>query len=231
MKTPPLLVLIRPERQSRWLLRACAAKLGNSVPALIAPIINITGMDIPVDLGPYDGVIASSANAIHFAGNLGGKRLYCVGKRTEIAARQAGAEVVWTARDSHELQEWLRQHGPEGKLVFLRGMHVAKGLELPEIETDELIVYDQVAQEPSLEVQHIITGDQPAVLPLYSPRSALLLGQSIECAGPRLHVIAISQKVAKQWKQATGGESEICDMPTGSEMVERIVSALKVDSA
>ncbi len=227
MSGTPLLVLIRPEAQSKQLLSKCEAVLGTPVSALISPVLKIVPTNTPVDLSRYKGMIVTSANGVDHGGDLRGKRLYCVGKHTEIAANRAGADVIWTEKTSRALQEWLMGENPPAPLVHLRGRHVVESLNIPSIETDSVIVYDQESQPVGADLRQAVCGDARAILPLYSPRSALLLGQGVEAVGPHLHVIAISNAVARVWREQTDQSCEICDAPEGAEMIKRITAALQ----
>ena len=231
MNAPPLLLLVRPEGQSKQLLSECEALFGSSIAAVISPILKINPVGKCPDLQSYQGVIVTSANAVRFAGDLHGIRLYCVGNRTRIAAQQAGADVLFTARDVDALVVRLRAEMPEGRLMYLRGEHVAsdlqKSLDRAGLETDSQVIYCQSPRPIGVVLGAAISGDMCAVLPLYSPRSARLLGEGVEGLGAGLHVIAISQTVADVWRRETGGECEICETPDGDEMLGKIVAALR----
>ncbi len=231
MVTTPLLILVRPEGQSKHLLRECEAEIGSSIAAVISPIMEITPAGEHPDLAPYKGVILTSVSAVRHAKGLAGKRLYCVGKRTETAGRKAGGTVVLTAKNSEELVRCILIQKPSGPLIHLRGDHVAgdaaKELSQGGIETDFYEVYHQKARPVGIAARQAISGSMRAVLPLYSPRSAHLLGQGVEGLGAGLHVIAMSPAVAQVWQEETGGTCEICEQPDGGEMRARIVAALR----
>lgn len=227
MSGTPLLVLIRPEGQSKRFLSECEAAFGAPLSALISPILKIVPTNVLVDLSRYKGIIVTSINGVLHGGDLRGKRLYCVGNRTEIAARKAGADVRWMEKTSHALKERLIGENPPGPLVHLRGRHVVETISPPLIETDSVVVYDQVSQPVGSVLRQAICEDMHAVLPLYSPRSALLLGQGVEAVSPHLHVIAISSAVARVWHEQTGTNCEVCDAPEGAEMIKRTVAALR----
>ncbi len=219
----PTLVLTRPETQSR----ALAASLRAEIRVIVAPILEISCTGEVPELARYSGVILTSASAVTCAPPLAGHPAHCVGARTAAAAAAAGAEVVTVALDADELTRRISGPGP---LVHLRGEHargfVAQRLARAGIETDEVIIYRQVARRLSPEACEAIAGDAPAVLPLYSPRSARLVGDGLR-PGPHLHAIAMSPAVAEAWAVATGGKAEICASPTGEAMRERIVAALQ----
>jgi uroporphyrinogen-III synthase len=152
--------------------------------------------------------------------------VHCVGESTAAAAREAGAEVVSVARDADDLVERIPGPGP---LLHLRGEHargaVARRLTEAGTETGEAIVYAQEACALADAARRAIEGAEPAVLPLFSPRSARLVGATVR-PGPALHAIAMSPAVARAWTDTTGGKAEICGAPTGEAMLARIVAAL-----
>lgn len=223
----PDLVLTRSQGQSLRLLGECEAALGHKISTIISPMIKIIPVRATLDLSLYKGLILTSENGVLNAPELGNNRVYCVGKRTKEAAEKAGAKVLWVAKTSAELQARISIEKPAGPLVHLRGRHVIEDMNIPGIETDSVIVYDQIALPVSQELHNAICGDKPAILPLYSPRSALLLGRGVEELGRNLHVVAISDAVARVWHNETGGTCEVCNAPDGVEMVNRIVTALQ----
>lgn len=227
MDGTPNLVLIRPKEQSLRLLRECEALTGTKISTVLAPVIKIVPVNADPDISRYQGLIITSENGVHNAGQLQGIRLYCVGSRTKHAAERAGANVLWMAKTSTELKARLRQETPAGPLLHLRGKHVVEDMVIPGIETDSVVVYDQIPVPISAQLRKAVCGDMPGVLPLYSPRSAVLLGRGIEEVGPNLHVIAISDAVAHVWQKETGGTCEVSDAPVAAEMVNKIVTALQ----
>ena len=231
MNVPPLLLLTRPEGQSKRLLTECEAALSAPISVVISPIIKIEGTDLKVDLSLYQGVIVTSVNAVQYAGDLAGISLYCVGNRTRIAAQHSGAQVAYTARDAQDLTTYLQAEWSGGKLLYLRGEHIStdieKTLNLAGIETNSYVIYNQEPQPIGAALRAGMNGDDRAVLPLYSQRSAGLLGKGVKGLGAGLHVIAISQAVADVWYQETGGECEVCGSPDGDDMLGKIVAVLR----
>jgi uroporphyrinogen-III synthase len=221
----PTLVLTRPDAQSREIVAA----LGQTVPVIVSPIMRILPAGMALDIGRYAGVVLTSANALAHAPDLRGLAAWCVGRRTAEAAQAAGAEVRLVARDADDLVAQIKDAGP---LVHLRGEHargnVAKRLNLAGIDTDEVVIYRQEALPLSAEAKAIIEGAGPVVLPLYSPRSAKLLGEQIAAVGPRVRTIAMSAAVAEAWREATGEDADVAPAPTGEEMLMRIKAALGV---
>lgn len=223
---PPTLVLTRPEPQSR----ALAAALDVPAEVIVAPILEIVCSEIPPDLALYAGVILTSANAVRCGPPLAGHRAHCVGERTAAAAREAGAEVATVARDADDLVPRIAGPGP---LLHLRGEHargdVARRLTEAGVATEEAVVYAQTPLPLSAAARRVLEGAAPAVLPLFSPRSARLVGANLK-PGTELRVVAMSPAVAQAWREATGGAAQVVPVPTGAAMMAAIVAALRRDA-
>ncbi|WP_289042885.1 uroporphyrinogen-III synthase [uncultured Aliiroseovarius sp.] len=230
MSTQKTLVLTRPDPSNTEVLAQIKARFGETVPVIVSPALKIVpGQNWP-DVSPYDVVIATSSHAIQ--GPLHGKPVYCVGVRTADAASRAGGDVRHCALDAARLIEWMRTQPDPGAIIYLRGSHVATdipaALDGLAIQGDAARTYRQEEQALSQAACEAIEGDAPVILPLYSPRSARLVGQAVKRIGQQLHVIAISDAAAQAWRDQTGGTCEVTDDPTGEAMLDRIVAALNV---
>jgi len=227
----PTLLMTRPTAQAARFVAECSAELGQDVSAVFSPIMAIVAREPAPDLTPYTGVILTSANGAEAAPSLSDQRVYCVGERTADAARMRGAQIKLVARNADALVQALPVHFGAGRLIHLRGAHargeIAKRLNSVGIETEEAIVYDQTKQGLSDEARKLIMGDSPVVLPLFSPRSAKLVGEAVDRLGANLQVIAMSDAVASAWRSATGGRAQICAQPTAAQMLRRTAAALR----
>ncbi len=231
MPEPATLLLTRPRPASERLLRALEAALGAPVPAILSPAMEIVATGPAPDLAGAAALIFTSANGARHAGGLGGRGAYVVGARTAEAVRAAGGEVLHQAPDSDALLGHLISRRPDGPLLWLRGRHargdIASRLAAAGIPATEAVIYDQRALALSPEMLAALQGERRAILPLYSPRSAVLVGGSVARPGSGLRTIALSPAVARAWRQAGGGESEVCTRPVGDEMQRRILAALR----
>lgn len=219
----PTLVLTRPEAQSR----AIASRLREGLRVIVSPAMQIVASGQCPDLSGYAGVVLTSANAVPHAPDLHGKPSWCVGEKTAEAARAAGALVRLVARDADDLVARFEGAGP---LLHLRGEHarghIAERLSSAGIETGEAVIYRQKALPLSAEAKAAIEGDAPVVLPLYSPRSARLVGHQLEHVGAAVSAIAISVAAAEAWQAETGAAAQVVPEPTGDAMLAAIWSAL-----
>lgn len=220
----PTLVLTRPEAQSRDI----AARLGAGLRVIISPVMRIAASGECPNVSPFAGVVLTSANAVPFSPDLRGKPVWCVGEKTADAARAAGAVVRLVARDADDLVAQVQAEGP---ILHLRGEHargrIAERLTSAGIETEEAVVYRQEALPLSDEALAVIAGDGPVVLPVYSPRSAKLVGRQIGRLGARVAVIAISAAAAEAWLAETGVPAQVVPEPNGRAMLSAIRAALR----
>jgi uroporphyrinogen-III synthase len=235
MPSKPVLIMTRPQAQARRFVADCAARLGWAPTVIDAPVIEIVALDTGAESAEYAGVILTSANGAELAPDYSGKRLYCVGKSTAAAARARGGMIFLSAENADDLVAQITAKPPQCPLIHFRGEHargyIAKRLCSAGIETHEAAVYAQHALDLPPAAIVAMAGEAPAVLPLFSPRSADLVGRAVDRIGRGLSVIALSPAVALAWKERTGGTAELCDRPTGEEMLSRCVAALSGTSA
>lgn len=179
--TAPLCLLTRPEAQSR----AFAAELPG-VDVLISPVIRIE--PLPFDgsrIAKAPGLIFTSANAVAFAGPAKGRPAICVGAQTADAAKAAGFSVIVGPGDAAGLLPLLEARGD---WLHLHGKHQARPVPVP-----DLTVYDQVEQPLSKNAIAASMGNRPLIVPLFSPRSAVLLSRALAKACAPIIVVAISK--------------------------------------
>ncbi len=193
-----ILLLTRPEEASRTFLAAVEAEVGK-VRAVISPVMEIVPLE--AQLPKFDEVILTSANGAKQVKRLGvpaGTVAWCVGKRTADEAKAAGLEPISAGKDAEALIE-LVLNSDTGRLCHIRGTHargqVATNLTVSGKPCSEVIAYDQRACAPSDDALIALSGTEPVLLPLFSPRSAMLI-PAITSAP--VHVIAMSANVAAE---------------------------------
>lgn len=228
MVTTKTLILTRPEASAKAFLADVQNASDQKVTIVSAPIMKIIpGSEWP-DLSKIENLIITSSHAVR--GRLDGKNVFCVGVRTAAAAEAAGAKVVHCAPDADRLVKWFHTQPQLRAALYLRGSHVATDmcdiLNAMGFECSNAITYAQEALPLSSRAKHSIEGEQPAILPLFSPRSARLVGKAIAQPGPGLHVISISAAADKAWRATTGGKSHVVKEPTGEAMLHAVIAAL-----
>lgn len=198
---PPVL-LTRPAAQSVRFADQLRARFG-PLRVVIAPLM------APVFLRPAlpdqaAGVIFTSETGVA-AAVAGGwvlpRLAFCVGDRTAQAAQAAGFDARSAGGDATALVAMLAQDGAPGRLLHLRGAEargdVAATLTAAGIPADEAVVYDQQAQPLTAEARAVLAAATPAILPLFSPRSARLIIAAGRWRAP-LWIAALSPAVADE---------------------------------
>lgn len=223
------LLLTRPLPAARRFLGALEAAHGAPVPAILSPILAIRPVPVALSERPA-ALILTSENAAARLGELGlgGLPAWCVGPRTAAVARAQGGEAVEAGPDAERLLAALLAARPAGPLLHLRGEHVradlAARLRAAGIEAREAVAYRQEALAPTVEARAALAGPASLVVPLFSPRSATLLGGW----SPRapLHVVALSGAVAEAAAPLGPERLLVAPVPDGAAMVGPTLSAL-----
>lgn len=184
----PTLLLIRPEPDSRRF-----AEMLPEYRAVISPILRI--VPVPHDaarLAEAGGLVFTSAHGVSAAGPGRGRIALCVGTRTAEVAQAAGFD----ARAGNGFAESLLPMIAAAKvpLIHPHGRHLAKTLPVSGV-----VVYDQLAMGLSDEARALLDSGVDVALPLFSPRSARLMSESVAGARARLGPVAISNAVAANW--------------------------------
>lgn len=145
---------------------------GVSCPAVISPLIRIEPLPVG-DLSADVGLIFTSENGVRASGAVAG-RAWVVGSRTAQAAREAGLTVKHVAPDADALVAYLLANRPDCPLLHLRGEH-ARGEIAKRVDAGEQVVYRQHEMRLSDEALALLAGGGTVIVPLFSPRTAMLL--------------------------------------------------------
>lgn len=223
MEQSPRLLLTRPEAASRRFLTALEAMAGAQIPALLSPVMEIRPVEVTLPSVPAALVLTSENGAIR-AGELGLPPLeaWCVGARTAAVARDRGFHALEAGPDAEALLATLLARRPPGVLLHLRGEHargdLALRLRAAGLDAAEVVAYRQVALPPTREAREALAGQGPLVVPIFSPRSAVLL--SDWAPQTPLHVVAMSEAVAEAAAQCLRPIGlEVAAAPSGEAMV------------
>ena len=157
-------------------------KLGHTTTHL--PVIQIEKLETKkINLESYEAVIFTSSNAIRFMKiekfNLRIK-CFCVGRSTEITAKQAGFINTFSSEGTVDslIELVIRaQDNKSGKLLYLSSEFISKDLDADLIREGYLV--DRISNYTSLPVEQIdiktldfIKENPPDVLFIYSTKSA-----------------------------------------------------------
>lgn len=228
----PILLLTRPDRASRGLLKALSDAGIRAKTSIISPLIEIVYAGRLPKMQAYRGLIFTSAHGVEAYRRAGGPHrsvCFAVGTATAQAARQAGFHPVTGDGDAERLIAEILALQTEGPLLHLRGRHgrgdVARRLTLGGIETDEIVLYDQVAKDMSTEAQTALSGNQPVVAPLFSPRTAELFAASGPMTCP-LYLAAMSDAVADPLRKLDTKALMVSDEPSVPAMRRAVAELL-----
>ncbi|MDB6182352.1 uroporphyrinogen-III synthase [Paracoccus fistulariae] len=184
-------------------------------PVVISPIMRI--VPVPHDarrLRDAEGLVFTSAHAIPAAGPGRGRFAICVGSRTGDLARQAGFHVVEGNGFAESLPPLIA--AAPVPLIHPQGRHLAR-----QLPVEGVVVYDQQALDLSDQAQHLLGGDRPVILPIFSPRSARLLSAQVENSRAPLWPVAISKAAMEGWNAPARGRN-IASEPSSGAMIAAI---------
>ncbi len=199
----PVILLTRPEVSSRNMITALAPSLGDRVTWCVSPLMDIELRPQLPDLSGIRTLIFTSRNAIDAYVAAGGPRglpCYTVGDATARIAHEAGLPAISAAGDADALVARILADHDHGRMLHLRGEHargdVAARLRESGRAASEEVVYAQRPRPLTAEAQAVLAGDTPVILPLFSPRSAALLGGG-PIAAP-VYVVGMSKAIIQE---------------------------------
>ena len=209
------IIITRPKEDSVHLVENLI-KLGYMVTHL--PVIKIEKLETKkVNLLNYQGVIFTSSNAIKFMNieKFNSKiKCFCVGKATELTARQVGFINTYTSEGSVDslIELILRTlDNKSGKLLYLSSEFISKDLDKDLINSGYSV--DRISNYTSLPVEEVdkktlnfLEKNPPDAIFIYSSRSAenlfnLINKHSLLNVVTQSNLMCISEKVLSVLKQ------------------------------
>lgn len=200
---------------------------------VIAPLMQITARALTKgQLAGARTIIATSQHAISTLVNADAARdvaLWCVGPRTLAAAQKAGFTALFGGKggDGNALLAQMLDAGITGPVLHLHGDHLALDLAARLRDAGHnaqgIAVYGQDAIALSADGQACLTAPGDVVVPLYSPRSARLFAAAWGALrGPqaRIHLIALSENVARAAADVPALSRETLPFPDGDAMLD-----------
>ena len=228
----PVLLLTRPEAAAQRFAGQVAAMTRTGFETVISPLMRIAPIEGRVELGGATGVILTSVHALPALEAADPDRrctVFAVGAATAAAAERSGFTAHAMGGDAAALVDRLITRAVKGPLVHLHGRHsrgdVAARLTAAGIETVEQVVYDQIAEPLSETAQAALNGDAPVILPLFSPRSAMLASEVVQGRAP-LHVVSISAATASAAAQLARTGAVTVPHPNAVEMAQAVAGLL-----
>ena len=236
----PVVLLTRPAPQSQRFAQALQARLP-SVQVIVSPLMQTEWLHPPLPDRPFHALILTSETGAKAAGRLraAGTPLpataFCVGPRTTETACAAGFQAISADGDVHALAALIRAAHPQGPLLHIRGEDVAGNLSETltnsGIETHSAILYAQRPCPLSPAALTLLQGDGPVLVPLFSPRSALILAQALPAdAKAPLWIAAISPAAATVAQALTPARLTIAPHPDGGNMLHTVLQMLSADA-
>ena len=209
------IVITRPQEDSLYLIENLI-KLGHMVTHL--PVIKIEKLEIKkINLLNYQAVIFTSSNAIRFMNieKFNSKiKCFCVGKATELAARQVGFVNTYTSEGTVDslIELIIRTLDSKSeKLLYLSSEFISKDLDKDLINSGYSV--DRISNYTSLPVEEVdkktldfFKRKPPDVIFIYSSKSAknlfnLINKYSLLNVVTQSNLMCISEKVLLVLKQ------------------------------
>ncbi len=224
----PTLILTRPQE----LADRFALALGDiGADVSVAPMQRISAVpDLPMPSDQEILIVTSGAGA-QLAGSmwdLTGFRAYVVGARAATTLSDQGVTILGQAATAPKLIAQIKQDNPAQPLHYLRGQFVSADIEnalnMAGIETHSTVIYRQVTLPVPQKLRAALQGDKPLVLPLFSARSSVILGDASAEHGATcdLHLVAISAAVDLSWTGPVPLSRSWAASPDAGAMIEQI---------
>lgn len=223
------MLITRPEPQASRFAAELRDGLGDMVEPVLSPLMAPQRLD-PA-LPPASALVLTSESAVPAARGGLPALAYCVGDRTAAAARQAGFQTVSARGDAAALAALILERGTPGPLLWLRGEEVAGDLAglmaAGGVEVHQAVVYRQAPQPLSAETARLLRGPGPVIVPLFSPRSAVLFAAAAAGARAPLHLCALSPAVAAAAADLPRASLRVADRPDGKALLESVSLAIR----
>ncbi len=222
------LLMTRPEMSSHRFITQLA-KRGVVLEYCISPALSIVPVTHDIDISAFGAVIFTSQNGVAHGPHGSGRLAYCVGDQTAEAARTKGYEVLSADGAADDLIDLVARHAPDHRLIHIRGTHsrgrIAQSLQNMGFLCEEVIAYDQIDRPLSPEAQSLLAGGKPVILPLFSPRSAAIVGQQVQL-GQHHHIIALSDAVSEAFGAIQSASVQVADKPTLEAMIDGVKAVI-----
>ena len=184
-----IMLLTRPERQSRRFLGQCSDVFGFRPQTLIAPMMQVVPRRQFILPPDDETILVTSENALDVLfdrSDLTGRRAICVGRNTTRSAQAYGLAAEYGGPNVAELFRFLVDSGEKGPFGHVRGEFttgtLAGDLSSAGIPANEYIVYEQRAVPLTEGARTVLSLDRMVVVPLFS-RPTLSVGLTVSTAG------------------------------------------------
>lgn len=225
----PTLLLTRPVAQSRRFAQAFTARFGGDWSIVTSPLSRLDILPVALPLEGMETLIFTSETGVAAFLKLSTRRdlrAWCVGDRTAEVARSAGLQVAVGPGDGDRMIRLILDEAPRGPMLHVHGRHmavdVADVLTKAGLKAGGVTVYDQVALPLAPKALDLLQGPHPVLLPLFSPRAALLMTKATPLSHAPLLIAAISSAVARAAAPLHPQQMEVAREPNAAMMLDAL---------
>ena len=229
------ILLTRPKAQADRFAGLCNEVFGGDLHIIISPLLKIEILQMPKPLKPYGGFIFTSENGVQaYVQNWpkSGLPAYCVGPRTEIAAKSAGFQTITANGSASDLIEMLKRENVKNPLLHIHGEQtrgeVVQNLQASGYRVDGLVAYHQIPMRLNQGAIAALSGEKPLILPLFSPRTAELFFDSAKQINAKLLIIALSKAIRDAVPVNSSTKVSIAKTPDANAMLKLIKKCLEI---
>ena len=230
----PTVLITRPDPGGVRFADAIHERFGEQMKIVLSPVMKIENVGEMPELSTYRTVVFTSQHGVARFVELTDRRDiagYAVGDATACAAQNAGLTVASCNGNADDLVARMLTDGVVGPCLHVRGEHstgdVASTLTASGIETDEVVLYRQVSEPLNAKAQMVLDQDDPLILPLFSPRSAILVAKDGISIGAPLYVVAMSQAVADAMPKFERVDVRVANSPDMTAMLDAVGEAME----
>jgi uroporphyrinogen-III synthase len=198
------LLMTRPKAQGMRFARDLRQVMDQPLRITYAPLIQPVFLHPRVPTGDFVAVIFTSETGVAAAHLMPAlpRHAFCVGDQTARAARKAGFTATSASGDAEALLRRIGQKNPRGRLLHICGEDtrgdVTSRLNTAGIDTLSVIAYRQNPASLTPAAHHLLMGNAPVIIPLFSPRTAKIFATQAEpIATTSLYITAFSPAVAE----------------------------------
>lgn len=228
------LILTRPAAANARFAEQLPESLRSRCAVVQSPLLAIVPVEVDYEVGPEDAVIFTSSAAVPLVPPGRDRRAFCVGEATTAAAHQAGWHAIFCGETSEALLAFLAAYPLRARTWHLAGRHtrgqIAERLTSAGLDVARVAVYDQELVSLSDEAQAVLHGNDPVLVPMFSPRTAAHFARNVTTP-QALYLLALSPAVAEPLEQLDVQTLEIAESPTAEAMIcglEKLVAQISL---